>query len=332
MDDRKKTSAAVMTALGLVAAAGLTIPFGGAIAFGSGGTEDLGGALGGSDAGGLPDNGGGGAFAADLPESIVLTGIVRDFQERSATGGHPDFERQPDSGFGLYLGNVDRRLDADEKPVFTGEGRKLNSPWTDNQGRAIHPSSFNPFAGDSAGSWGPYDRGGIQDADSFGQWFRTTPGVNLAKELSITLQRQQGSNTYVFDDRQDSNYSSRGGFFPINDQLFGNSAGNDKNFHFTFELSTTFVYNEGEGQTFRFIGDDDVWVFINGRLVIDLGGVHSAKDQVVHLDRLDYLEADAENTLHFFFAERHRTQSNFRIETTLRLRSAELPNSSHLYD
>ena len=33
-----------------------------------------------------------------------------------------------------------------------------------------------------------------------------------------------------------------------------------------------------------------------------------------------------------FFAERHRTQSNFRIETTINLRSAELPNSSHVYD
>jgi hypothetical protein len=36
--------------------------------------------------------------------------------------------------------------------------------------------------------------------------------------------------------------------------------------------------------------------------------------------------------LDFFFAERHRTQSNFRIETTLQLRNVELPPTAALYD
>ena len=43
---------------------------------------------------------------AGAPEAIVLTGVVRDFKERTAENGHPDFERRPDRGFGHYVGNV----------------------------------------------------------------------------------------------------------------------------------------------------------------------------------------------------------------------------------
>jgi len=136
---------------------------------------------------------------------------------------------------------------------------------------------------------------------------------------------------YVFDDRTDPTFSGRGGFFPINNSMFGNFS-SGKNFHFTYELATEFIYTPGQGQIFTFRGDDDVWVFVNGKMVIDIGGIHSAVEQTVALDRLTNLVANGRNTLHFFFAERHTTQSNFRIQTTINLRNAELPNTSKLYD
>ena len=34
----------------------------------------------------------------DDADSVTLTGVVRDFHERTAPNGHPDFERRPSSG------------------------------------------------------------------------------------------------------------------------------------------------------------------------------------------------------------------------------------------
>jgi fibro-slime domain-containing protein len=157
-------------------------------------------------------------------------------------------------------------------------------------------------------------------------------GVNLSKAVPVTLRREEGSNKYVFDDKEDPFFAGRGGFFPIDGELFGNYSSTGKNYHFTFELATEFVYKAGAGQDFRFIGDDDVWVFVDGRLVIDLGGVHGALDQVVRMDDLLWLEDGQTYTLHFFFAERHTTDSNFRIETTLHLRDINIPTVSGIYD
>lgn len=268
-----------------------------------------------------------------LPATVTLTGVVRDFKERSVTGGHTDFERQPASGFGHYMGNIASTLDADKKPVFQGGGRKVSSQWKTSSGKNIHPSTYSAALGDVAGAYtGSADPGAITSAESFAQWYRDVPGVNMSKDLSITLVRQPNSKLYVFDDRTDPLYSTRGGFFPINNDLFGNSRNETKNFHFTYELATEFVYEPGTGQSFTFIGDDDVWVFINDRLVIDLGGVHSAINQTVYLDRLSGLVPNGKNSLRIFQAERHRTQSNFRIETTINLRTASVPNTSNLYD
>ncbi len=276
----------------------------------------------------------GGDPYADLPETITLTGIVRDFRERNAEGGHPDFERQPSSGFGHYMYMVEDELNGRGVPAFRSTGQKVSSNWRDAQGRNIMaPRDYIASRdGDSSGSVNSGKTGSSTTPENFDMWFADVPGVNSSAPLSLTLKRQEGSSVYTFDDREDDFYANRGGFFPINDELYGNSAGNNKNFHFTFHLSTEFVFERDAGLVFSFTGDDDVWVFVDGKLVIDIGGVHSKVSQTIDLDRLEWLEDGQTYSLDFFFAERHRTQSNFRIETTLQLRNVELPPTAALYD
>ena len=53
------------------------------------------------------------------PETIELTGTVRDFEEGTGCGqGHPDFEVYPSRGFAQYCKNVATQLGEDGKPVF----------------------------------------------------------------------------------------------------------------------------------------------------------------------------------------------------------------------
>lgn len=174
--------------------------------------------------------------------------------------------------------------------------------------------------------------GAVYSPESVAQWFRDVPGVNVSKQVSLTMERDPDTGLYVFDDRLDPEYRSRGGFFPVDNDLYGNSGGEDRNYHFTLEARTTFIHHAGRGDVFTFRGDDDLWVFVDGKLVIDVGGIHEAVTQTIDFDRLAWLEDGQEYELAFFFAERHRVASNLRIETSLDLRDAAPPVASALYD
>lgn len=145
---------------------------------------------------------------------------------------------------------------------------------------------------------------------TFNQWYRDVEGVNITTPMQFLMTREAGSTVWTYENSF---------FFPIDGMSWGNE-GHAHNYHFTLEAHLSFDYKGGE--VFTFTGDDDLWVYINGKRVIDLGGVHSALSATVVLDEVaDYLGIEPGNTYSFdlFFAERHLYASNFKFQTNIDL-------------
>jgi fibro-slime domain-containing protein len=147
--------------------------------------------------------------------------------------------------------------------------------------------------------------GCVTSSETFDQWFRDTPGVNYVfPNVELVCYWDEATASYKF--RNDY-------FYPIDGQGFGYE-GMPHNYGFCFEYHASFTYYPG--QVFDFTGDDDVWVFINRKLTIDLGGVHGAASDSVSLSGLGLTEGET-YPLDFFFCERHQTDSHMWFSTSI---------------
>ena len=168
-------------------------------------------------------------------------------------------------------------------------------------------------------------KGTVHSRDGFAQWYRDTP---KSKTLVSTMTLiPDGSGGYVFQ---------TAGFFPL-DNLGWVQAGNEKsstanigglhNFNFTSEVRYWFEYKGTE--KLDFTGDDDVFVFINKRLAVDIGGVHGAANGSIDLSdptkaaSLGLVIGGIYETV-VFQAERHTAASNYKLT----LKSFEKRSSS----
>lgn len=112
--------------------------------------------------------------------------------------------------------------------------------------------------------------------------------------------------------------------------------GNNRNGDFTLRGESQFVYNKDSNLYFTFTGDDDVYMYINGTLALDLGGAHGRNSKTVNLNDLDATKYGLKDgqvaTFTFFYMERCSDASTFGIETNMELVQRAINVEKKAYD
>lgn len=261
-----------------------------------------------------------GELRAQYPETIWVPVVYYDFHSDLS---NPEFQMDTDKGLvgGMVLGDSvvwdDSRagyfgLDSIPKPVPNPD-TVLFSAFLDCWYRAWEEGGEGDYRVPNYVPW----KGVLAEPPTV--WVdHDTAFKNVVITDSLAFVHR-GDRTFEVD------FSGRDGapdFFPLDGRGFGDE-GHLRNYSFTAEMHFEFVKMPGMSLTVG--GDDDIWVFIDGVRVIDLGGVHAMASDTISLDRLGHV-SDADRCLFsLFFAERQTRQSTLRIRTDLFRGMVEAP-------
>ena len=153
---------------------------------------------------------------------------------------------------------------------------------------------------------------------------------------TITARKKNGTDEYVR-----GNILPLATFNPIAGMGYGNSGDtyrmardgsqenyyNDTNYNLTLEGHAQFIYYQDADLYFNFTGDDDVYLYINGIRVLDMGGAHSISKAGISLNNVADICGLKDGEVYdfdFYYMERHGTAANFSIETNIKVVDASM--------
>lgn len=258
-------------------------------------------------------------------------------------GGNEDYNkyRGPSD---LSLGIMQKRLGEDSYPIVD-KGKKESSSYLfstkEGTGKEFYSDANYLFK---------------QDADGYYEYDSTKNFAQFNKNTKeFTVYKVPGSSKDPIDLQQGSKHGS---FFPFNTLGVYKYCGipriseKSPDFHFGMTMSAKFIQPKdgkinGNNMVFEFSGDDDVWVYIDGVLVLDIGGIHNsvsgsidfaegtvkvgsnnytlknlfkeagAEKEGDFVSRKDIFKDYTVHTINFYYLERGKGDSNCKLKFNL---------------
>lgn len=203
----------------------------------------------------------------------------------------------------------------------------MNNLWTDTNGDITKKSnSYESLTFDlideSSALYG-FDNAYEFEYDTVGKTIKQKPGTYNEERLYGLFpldKKNVGNELQGFADQERTDYN-----------------GTERNFHYALKSHCSFIYDADKtDMTFSFLGDDDVYLFLNGELIMDIGGAHMARGKDININELAKkmnIKDGEVCDFDFFYLERHTFLSNIKINTNIPLiESGVIPKVTYSID